>query len=96
MPDKYNDESGVVFYYSPDMSGSITITEIPHENLKRFPAGPPRSITIPAAAIARFFFNAIIKREKVINLLASLRELEDRFSEYYKYADVNRKSPVDE
>jgi len=67
MADRYTDqESGIVFHYLPDLSNGVEIVVPPGAD------GDGTAVAIPMGALVRFFFEAILSREKAILMTKAL------------------------
>jgi hypothetical protein len=95
MADRYTDEeSGIIFHYSPDMNEWIEIVVPPGAD------GDGTSIAIPPGALVRFFFEAVLSREKAILLTkafatvaGALGETVERFADHAFAKDGEEVNP---
>lgn len=67
MSHTYKDESGVIFIFNSDLSGDVTI-RVPTS------AKAYHSVEIPADALSRFIFHAMIDPEETLTWLDTMRD----------------------
>ena len=65
--DRFTDEkSGIIFHYVADLSNGVEIVVPPGAD------GDGTAVSIPMGALVRFFFEAVLSREKAILLTSAL------------------------